>query len=55
MSINEDTQKRALRASFLVAVISLFAIFPAARLPRYVPGELSADEILSEATGSEAQ
>jgi hypothetical protein len=39
-----------LRASFLiVGAISLLAIFPASRLPRYVPGELSAEDIVSEA------
>jgi hypothetical protein len=43
------TLRRALRGSFLiVAAISLLAIWPAARLPGYAPGELSADDILSE-------
>jgi MFS family permease len=52
VTINEDARRRALQASFLiVAVISLLAIFPAARLPNYVPGELSAEDIVSE--GSE--
>jgi MFS family permease len=50
VAINADARLRALRASFLiVGAISLLAIFPAARLPRYVPGELSADDIVSEA------
>jgi MFS family permease len=50
VAINEDAQLRALRASFLiVAGISLLAILPAARLPKYVPGELSAEDIVSEA------
>ncbi|MDC0669294.1 MFS transporter [Nannocystis radixulma] len=49
VAINEDARRRALQASFLiVAGISLLAIFPAARLPRYVPGELSAEDIVSE-------
>jgi MFS family permease len=49
VSINEDARRRALQGSFLiVAVISLLAIAPAARLPRYVPGELSAEDIVSE-------
>ena len=48
--INEDARLRALRASFLiVGAISLLAIVPASRLPRYVPGELSAEDIVSEA------
>jgi MFS family permease len=50
VAINEHSQLRALRASFLiVGAISLLAIFPAARLPKYVPGELSAEDIVSEA------
>src|SRR5262249_26728514 len=53
VAINEDARRRALQASFLiVAGISLLSIFPAARLPRYVPGELSAEEIVSEANES---
>jgi MFS family permease len=49
VAINEDARRRALQASFLiVAGISLLAIFPAARLPRYVPGELSAEDIVNE-------
>jgi MFS family permease len=51
VAINEDARLRALQASFLiVAGISLLAIFPAARLPRYAPGELSAEDIVSEGT-----
>jgi MFS family permease len=54
VAINEDARRRALRASFLiVAFISLLAIFPAARLPRYVPGELSAEDLVSERDGPE--
>jgi MFS family permease len=49
VEINENARLRALRASFLiVAGISLLSIFPAARLPKYVPGELSAEDIVSE-------
>ena len=48
VAINEDARRRALQASFLiVAAISLLAIFPASRLPRYVPGELSAGDIVN--------
>jgi MFS family permease len=51
LAINQDARLRALRGSFLiVACISLLAIFPAARLPRYVPDELSAEDIVSEAS-----
>ena len=50
VAINEDARLNALRASFLiVAGISLLSIFPARRLPKYVPDELSADDIVSEA------
>jgi len=50
VAINEDARLRSLRASFLiVAAIALLSIFPAARLPKYVPGELSAEDIVSEA------
>jgi len=50
VAINEDAGLRALRASFLiVGAMSLLAIFPASRLPSYVPGELSAEDIISEA------
>lgn len=49
VAINETARLRALRASFLiVGGISLLAIIPASRLPRYVPGELSADDLLAE-------
>ncbi len=50
IAINEDARLRALRASFLiVGAISLLSIFPASRLPGYVPTELSAADIVSEA------
>jgi hypothetical protein len=53
VAINEDARLLALQASFLiVAGISSLAIFPAARLPRYAPGELSAEDIVGEETGS---
>jgi MFS family permease len=49
VAVNEDARLRALRASFLiVAGISLFSIFSAARLPKYVAGELSAADIVKE-------
>lgn len=51
VTINEDARLRTLRASFLIlAGISLLAIFPAVRLPPYVPGEISVEEMTSEAT-----
>jgi MFS family permease len=53
VAINEDARRRALQASFLiVAGISLLAIYPASRLPRYAPGELSAADIVSEGNES---
>jgi len=43
VQINEDARLRALRASFVIlAAISLLAIFPASRLPGYVPEEVPA-------------
>jgi MFS family permease len=56
VAINEDARRNALQASFLmVAVISLLSIFPASRLPRYVPDELSAEEILHEVRPGESR
>lgn len=56
VAINADARLGALRASFLiVGGISLLAIFPAARLPRYVPGELSADDIVNETRPEEPE
>jgi MFS family permease len=50
VALNRDAGVRALRGSLLiVAGISLLSIFPAWRLPKYVPGELSAEEIVNEA------
>lgn len=41
VQINESARLRALRAAFLIlAAIALLAIFPASRLPNYVPGEV---------------
>ncbi|MGH1562164.1 MFS transporter [Mumia sp. DW29H23] len=49
VAINEDARLGAVRASFLiVAGISLVAIFPAWRLPKYTPGALSAEDIVNE-------
>ncbi len=49
VAINADARLRAIRASFLiVGAISVLAIFPAARLPKYVPAELSAEDIVNE-------
>jgi MFS family permease len=53
--INEEARLRSLRATFLlIAAISLLAIFPAARLPDYLPGTLSAEEIVNEEARYEA-
>jgi MFS family permease len=47
--INEEARLRSLRATFLlIAAVSLLAIFPAAGLPKYAPGELSSEDIISE-------
>lgn len=49
VALNAEARLRALRASFLiVGGISLLSIFPASRLPKYVPGELSAEDIVNE-------
>jgi MFS family permease len=54
VKINEDARRRAVQASFFViAGITLLAIFPAARLPGYVPGELSAEDIVRETDDSD--
>lgn len=48
VKINEDARLRALRASFfLVAALSLLSLFPAMKLPNYVPGELDAEDIVN--------
>ncbi len=47
--INEVARLRALKATFLIlAVISLLAIFPSLKLPNYLPGELSVDELTKD-------
>lgn len=49
VAINQEASIRALRASFLiVGALALLAIFPASRLPAYVSGELSADDIVND-------
>jgi MFS family permease len=49
ITIHEEARLRALQASFLiVGGIALLSMFPASRLPKYVPGELSAEDIVSE-------
>jgi MFS family permease len=49
VKLNENARRRALQASFLIiAGICLLAIFPATKLPKYVPGELSAEDIVNE-------
>ena len=49
--INEEARLRALKATFLlIAGVSLLAIFPAAGLPKYAPGELSSEDIINEET-----
>jgi MFS family permease len=53
--INEDARLRSLRATFLlIAAISLLSIFPALKLPKYLPHELSAKEIIEETPPEEA-
>jgi MFS family permease len=54
--INEEARLASLKATFLmIAGISLLAIFPALRLPNYVPGELSADDIVNEVVRDEVE
>jgi len=56
VAINAEGRLRAVRASFLiVGGISLLAIFPAARLPKYAPGELSAEDIVNETNPDEPE
>ncbi|PVF59894.1 MFS transporter [Yersinia pestis] len=44
--VNEEARLRALKFGLLVmALLSLLAIFPAGRLPDYLPGELPADNL----------
>lgn len=52
VALNEESQLRAVQACFLaVGGIALLAIVPATRLPDYVPGELSATDLVD--AGSE--
>jgi MFS family permease len=49
--INEEARLRSLRATFiLIAAVSLLALFPAAGLPKYAPGSVSAEEVVKEET-----
>lgn len=49
VALNEDARLQALQASFIVlAGIALLAVFPASGLPKYVPQELSAEEIVNQ-------
>jgi len=49
VAINNDSGIHALRGSFLiVACISLLAIFPVAKIPKYTQRELSAEDIVNE-------
>jgi hypothetical protein len=49
VGINEVARLRALKATFLIlAAISLLAIFPSLKLPNYLPGELSVDELTKD-------
>ncbi|MEY4922733.1 MAG: hypothetical protein RLY17_1450 [Pseudomonadota bacterium] len=44
--VNEEARLRALKFGLLImALLSLLAIFPAGRLPGYLPGELPADNL----------
>lgn len=49
VGINEVARLQALKATFLIlAAISLLAIFPSLKLPNYLPGELSVDELTKD-------
>jgi hypothetical protein len=55
LHVVRDVAAADLQASFfIVASISLLSIFPAARLPKYVPGELSAEDIVTETNEPDA-
>ncbi|CNH76469.1 MFS transporter [Yersinia pekkanenii] len=48
--VNEEARLRALKFGLLImALLSLLAIFPAGRLPDYLPGELPADNLETKA------
>lgn len=54
VQINEEARLRSLRATFLlIAAISLLSIFPALKLPNYLPDELSAEDIVNEVPPAE--
>jgi len=54
--INAEARLRALKATFiLIAGISLLAIFPAIRLPKYAPGKSSSEDIIDETASAEAK
>jgi MFS family permease len=53
--INAEARLRALKATFiLIAGISLLAIFPALRLPKYAPGKSSSEDIIDETVSAAA-
>lgn len=48
--VNEEARLRSLKFGLLImALLSLLAIFPAGRLPNYLPGELPADNLAKKA------
>lgn len=48
VKINQEARLRALRgAFFLVAALALLSLFPAMKLPDYVPGELDAEDMVN--------
>ncbi|WP_143752254.1 MFS transporter [Burkholderia sp. SRS-W-2-2016] len=57
LQVNEDARLRALKMGLLImAMISVLAIFPASRLPNYLPGELPVEPPLKAVAGpSEAK
>ena len=47
--VNEEARLRSLKFGLLImALLSLLAIFPAGRLPNYLPGELPADNLVKQ-------
>ncbi|CNE12892.1 MFS transporter [Yersinia kristensenii] len=49
--VNEEARLRSLKFGLLImALLSLLAIFPAGRLPNYLPGELPADNLVKKPT-----
>lgn len=52
LRINEEARLRALKIGLLImALVSLLAIFPASRLPNYLPDELPADPLVNPPDG----